>query len=393
VTDPIVQLTIDELAGGGEGVGHLDDRAVFVPGTAPGDTVRVRLQGRHRRWCRGEIVELVSGGPDRQPPSCGVADRCGGCQWQHVTYEAQLRAKQHLLRRAFRQARLDADPEPLVPAPNPLAYRCRARLHWRSQTRGSPALGFLGARSHRVVDITACPVLLPTLSSLLPALHEQLPQSPPEVELSLLGNEQGHCALGIPGELEAAATRLGSAHPALRGVQLLTPTAAIPWGDARIDQEPPGDAPFWTSPATFFQANPAVNRLLRDQLDDWTGDVSGPLLELFAGSGNLTRTLANHGAVIAVESQPAAVALARRNLEGRDVQWRTDDAGQALTTLVEQQLRPGLVVLDPPRTGARALMADLASLGAQGYAIKRLRAFDTMPQTSHFETLAELERI
>ncbi|MFH2009148.1 MAG: class I SAM-dependent RNA methyltransferase [bacterium] len=414
MTPPIVRLTINELAGGGDGVGRLDDRAVFVPGTAPGDTVRVRLRDQHRRWCRAELVEVVDAGPDRRLPACDVADRCGGCQWQHVGYEAQLRAKQQLLRRAFRQARLDADPAPLVASPRSLAYRCRARLRWTS-AGGAPALGFLGARSHRVVDLTACPILLPALSSLLPGLREQLPRSTSEAELRLLGNEQGHCALGLPGELEAAAAGLGAALPTLRGVQLLTPAAGVAWGDAHIDQEAPGATPFWTSPATFFQANPAMNRLLRAQLDDWVGAVSGPLLELFAGTGNLTRTLASHGAVIAVESQPAAVQLARRNLDGRDVKWVEDDAGRALATLTDQGFRPGLVVLDPPRAGAREVMGalaaqraprilyvscdpmtlarDVAGLAAQGYALRRLRAFDTMPQTSHFETLAELERI
>jgi len=414
VTQPIVQLTIDELAGGGDGVGRTDDRAVFVPGTAPGDTVRARLRNQQRRWCRAELVEVVEAGPDRRRPACGVADRCGGCQWQHVAYEAQLRAKQHLLRRAFRQARLDADPEPLVASPRPLAYRCRARLHWKLSKQGSPALGFLGARSHRVVDINECPVLLPPLSALLPALQEWLPKNLPEVELSVLGNERGHSALGLQGDLERHIDALKVPLSGVSGAQLLGRTlASTLWGDPHLDQEPPGTAPHWTSPATFFQANPEVNRLLRAQLDDWAGDVSGPLLELFAGAGNLTRTLARHGGVIAVESQPEALQLARRNLDGADVQWMPGEAEQALATLGDQGLRPGLVVLDPPRTGARDLLEglselraprilyvscdpmtlarDVAGLAALGYELRRLRALDTMPQTSHFETVAELE--
>ncbi len=142
------------------------------------------------------------------------------------------------------------------------------------------------------------------------------------------------------------------------------------------------------------------------------GEVRGPLLELYAGSGNLTRDLASRGELIAVESQPGTAALARLNLDGLPVEWMTDEAGAALSKLARCGLRSALVVLDPPRSGARevldslavlrpsrmlyvscdpmTLARDVSILAGAGYLLQRLRAFDTMPQTHHFETVAEL---
>lgn len=406
MTSDLITLTIDELAGGGDGVGHHGDRAVFVPDTVPGDRVRVQVQRRQRRYWRATLEEVLEPGPGRQDPGCAHSLICGGCQWHHVRYDHQLQAKGGLLARAFRQARVDAPAASLLSAPAPLGYRCRARLHFRRLPDGTLLLGFLGRRSHRVVDLRACPVLLEGLSSLLSELRPLFPPAPTGGELGLLGNERGDRALALPGAQDPrAAIVLGEG---------LTPAAC-----QEIDQQPPGTGPpFWTTPEAFFQANPAVNRLLCDLVSKWAADAprdrAHPWVELYAGSGNLTRGLARLGPVIAVESQAPAVALARRNLGAAEVQWVTGDARTALQELVARGLTPALVVLDPPRTGARELLDDLIRLGptrvlyvscdpmtlardvaqltGAGYRLWRLCALDTMPQTHHFETVAELRR-
>jgi 23S rRNA (uracil1939-C5)-methyltransferase len=389
---------------------------VFVPDTAPGDRVRVTLEASRKRWQRATLREVLEPGADRQPPSCPVSEVCGGCQWHHVRYEAQLAAKQTQLERAFRQARIPTTPLEPIAAPSPLAYRGRARLHWRATDEGAQ-LGFHGRRSHALVNREHCPVLLPGLDGLLGPLHGALAGRRGEGELLLLGNEQGQQALALYGtSSKGLARQIGeSLGDRLRGA-LVRPTPdarqADRHGEPELDQEAPGEPPFWTTPETFFQASPAANRLLRARLDEWVGDEDGPVLELYAGSGNLTRDLARSRPVIAVESQPAAVVLARRNLEGRDVKLRRADATRAVAELNAEGLRPSLVVLDPPRAGARdvaralpslgaprilyvscdpmTLARDVAELASAGYALRRVGLLDTMPQTFHFETVAEL---
>lgn len=419
MTVSTIELTIDELAGGGDGVGRFEDRAVFVPDTAPGDRVRVQVRERRRRWWRAALVEVTEPGPGRQDPACPMSLVCGGCQWLHVQYDHQLAAKGRLLERAFRQARVDAPAAEILPAPAPLGYRCRARLHWRRHSDASLNLGLLGRRSHRVVDLTTCPVLLPHLSTLLPNLRTAFPLAGTGGEVLLLGNVRGHRAVALHGVSDrAAAAALGEAlAPALQGVCTRPGVdgrigRASTWGSVEIDQAQPDTLPFWTTPEMFFQANPEVNRQMGDLVAAWAAATDGPCVELFAGSGNLTRGLAQQRKVIAVESNPEAAALAHRNLHGLDVQWLTEDAGRALGHLSSRKISGGLVVLDPPRTGARDLLDDLvrlcprrmiyvscdpmtlardvAHLARAGYILVRLSVLDTMPQTYHFETVAEL---
>lgn len=447
-----LEVTIRELAGGGEGVADLpgDAGVVFVAATAPGDRVRVRVAsaGGRRRWRRGQLEALLSPGPDRVAPACPVADRCGGCGWQHVSYGAQLAAKGRLLARALRGAGLHPEIQPPEAAPAPLGYRCRARLAWRPGAH--PALGFRAARSHAPVDIHACPVLLQSMSALLAPLHRGLSSLPP-LAVHLLGAASGKVALGI-GPVEAPQGRSRSrpsgprprsagggrgAGPRALSLGTLEPLLGDPaldlagitrvdaagaeqavLGTPLLDLAPPGALPVLSTPAGFAQANPLANERLRSVVAGWAAaGALGSVLELFAGSGNLTRTLVAAGAreVLAVESSSAAVSLGRTQ-GAPGVRWLCAEAAPAVMERARDKGRPtpDLVVLDPPRSGARALMGPLADLAParilyvscdamtlardaralvdRGYEMRRARVVDTMPQTAHFETVAELVR-
>jgi hypothetical protein len=196
-------------------------------------------------------------------------------------------------------------------------------------------------------------------------------------------------------------------------------------GRVELDLALPGEKPFAGVPHVFSQANPAVNFLLRQRLTRWVEPITGPILELYAGSGNLTRALARLGPVTAVESDPAAVELGRRNLAGARVRWINQPVEEYLGEVVARPGRkgavgarrrqpPALVVLDPPRQGAREILEpllalssprilyvscdpmtlarDLAGLRRGGYTLHRITLLDTMPQTAHFEAIASLAR-
>ena len=372
LVEPVV---IERLAHGGEGVGRLPDgRVCFVMLAAPGDRVRVRVTESHPRWARGELAAVLEPGPSRTAPGCPLFGRCGGCQWQHVTLEAQRAAKQATVAHA-----LGAEVLPIETPGPALGYRRRARLHLEMGRVGYRAL-----RSHEVVDVPSCPLLLPPLEAALLRLRAALSGRTGEAQL----------LVGQGGELAAAA-----------------PGPAV--GAARIDLGDGAGRPFWARADTFVQANAYANASLRARV---RGALAGAarVLELFAGSGNFTRDLLAAGAdVVALEASRDAAELARENLAGLPGRLRL------VTAPVERALssesgRFDAILVDPPRTGLDArlpaqltrlsghlvyvscdpvtLGRDVSRLRALGWTLDRAAPVDAWPQTFHVETVAELSR-
>jgi len=399
VSEPtIVELAIESLAAGGDGVGRTaDGRVVFVPLAAPGDRVRVRLVEEKARFARGEIEALLAPGPARVAPRCPVFGVCGGCAWQHLDYGAQVEAKRTIVRDALARVAGLAELPPLdfTPSPAPYGYRGRARVRVE---RGQ--VGFRRRRSHELCAITGCPLLAPPLDAALAALAA----APPRTR-SPLGHPAGEweLALGEDGAVRVAplAARNGARGS---GAQRL----ALRVGGERLS----------LSPGVFAQAN----ALLLDALAEAVLAAAGSgatALELFAGAGFFTLGLARRfERVVAVESDPAATRDLARNVSGsgaprrvRVVEARVESwlaAGEA------SALAPEVVVLDPPRGGVgpaaaealarlparrivhlscdpATLARDVAVLAARGWRLAALHAFDLFPQTPHVEALAVLE--
>ncbi|MCA9522447.1 MAG: class I SAM-dependent RNA methyltransferase, partial [Myxococcales bacterium] len=180
------ELEISGLSTGGDGVGRLADGCViFVPGTAPRDRVAVRIVSRKKRFARGVVEELLVASESRVEPRCPYIERCGGCQWQHVSYDEQLRQKQGLV--AHRVERLGASIEPIIPSPDTYGYRCRVRLRFEASDAGV-RLGFRGARSHELVEIERCAIAHERINEALAALVAWLAPLRGGGELELLSN-------------------------------------------------------------------------------------------------------------------------------------------------------------------------------------------------------------
>jgi 23S rRNA (uracil1939-C5)-methyltransferase len=409
-------LVVEGLAAGGDGVARLGDVTVFLPRVAPGDRVRARVPATRGRWVRAEVVALLAPGPDRQPPACAVFAECGGCQWHHVRYAAQVAAKRALVERALRQARVAAPgPVDCVSAGPPLGYRQRARLRIGPDGPGG-RLGFLADRSHRVVPITACPVLRPDLERALPRLQDLPATVPDGSELALLVDAAGRVAAELrpAGDVPAglAADLLARWRPTVCGLRVGPGPDADAVGDVVLDLSAPGERPFLADPGTFAQVSPEASARIRATVAGWVPGDAARIVELHAGSGNLTRDLVTRGPVLAVESDARAAALARTNLAGLPVELRCAPAGAVVSQLRAAGARVDVVVLDPPRTGAREVLADLAGLApgtlvyvscdpmtfardtheliARGYALTDLTVIDTLPQTDHLELVARL---
>ena len=379
-----VELRIDELAAGGDGVGRgPDGRVFFVPFTAPGDRVRVRVTQSRARFVHARVESLLEPGPERADPVCPVFGSCGGCAWQHVTYAAQLAAKARILEDALRRIGRLAPPGPIAIAPSPSAYAYRSRTRVLVE---AGRVGYRRRRSHVLCATTRCPVLLPPLDEKLHELAQHPPRLDGEWELAWGDGQVRAAALATPGRervsLEVAGERIG------------------------------------ISPGVFAQSNALLLPELAARLLACAG-TGGSALELYAGAGCFTLPLARRfECVVALEANEGAVRDLHANLRDAGIA-HVDVLCETLEHALERDalapLAPEVLVLDPPRAGlpegavealarlapARVvylscdpatLARDLALWDARGWGLRSIHGFDLFPQTPHIEALALLER-
>ncbi len=410
MTDALVE--IDSLAPGGDAAGRQsagdpgdvsttnDGRVVFVPLAAPGERVRVQLLREKERVAWGELVSIERAGPDRVPPPCPLFGGCGGCQWQHVTIEAQQRAKKTIVERALGVTGID-----VVSAGPPFGYRDRAKLAVGPGTAPRP-VGFRARRSHEIVDVPSCPLFSPALDAALPAVRAYASQLPAGAEIDLQAGAEGvHVNVGqLDGNGAALARREADRLLAADVVGLSIggkPFAGLP----EVDVAERGGATLRAPAGGFSQVGRAGNRVLVNRVLEAVGAAPGTVLELYAGSGNFTRELVAQAAparVHASEGDPAAVARGARAVP--DASWSTRIP----------DISADVVVLDPPREGADAahlaaatrarrrivyvscdpqtLSRDARRIAAAGFRLTRALAIDLMPQTFHVEVLATFDR-
>lgn len=409
-----IEVTIEKLAAGGDGFGRVDGKACFVPLSAPGDRLEARVVRETSSYLRAEIERIVEPGPGRREPACAAFGTCGGCNLLHLSEQTQLDSKARVLSYI-----LGASVE-VVPSPRPLGYRCLARMRYRPGS-GSGRLGFLGQRGRKLVDVGVCPVLEPAIEAVLPYLRDgPLKSVGRPVDVRLVAGIDGPLALVeserlLPPEFYEAAELMVPG--VLVGVLAATEGVVSPIaGEAHAVLEGGDGEPLCAPVGGFGQANPGINRLLGRALSKWVADGGyGSAIELYAGAGNFTVGIAGSiDRVVAVELNAGACRLMRKNLEQRGLGRVEVVEGDAL----QQYRRIGagieLVILDPPRVGARALCReiaegehraviyvscdpatlgrDLAELAAGGFVPVEAKGFDMFPQTAHVEAAVLLAR-
>ena len=404
---PEIEVELGSLAFGGEAVGRgADGRVVFVAGGAPGDRVRARVVEDKRSFRRAELLEVLTAGARVEPP-CPLADRCGGCPWQHVTVAAQQEAKYAIVARALGQAtKAGAEVRPLTTAPAALGYRTRARMSVRTGPGDRVTVGFVARRSHEVVAVDRCIALDPVLDGALQAARRTLG--------ALIGDEGALSGLVRDGAVELAVQSGRGARTAA-----LTTAAQALVGHDRIVRVTVDDP---RAPAAgFAQANDAQNERLRQLVKDAAAVAGRRVLELYAGDGNFTRDLmADAAGGVAEEGDRHAVArlqelVARTAMAGSPWTVAREPAAPAVDRLVRAGERFDVVLLDPPRAGAAdvidgiarlaperivyvscdpmTLARDVARLGTLGYAARTAWPVDMMPHTWHVEVVCLLTRV
>ncbi|HKP80806.1 MAG TPA: class I SAM-dependent RNA methyltransferase [Pyrinomonadaceae bacterium] len=381
----VLEVEVERILPGGMGLAHAGGKTVFVSLAAPGDRLRVRVEREQGNVLFASIEEIIEPSPSRIEPPCPYFGRCGGCDFQQLTYEAQLAAKAEIIRDCLhRIARIENVPD-FVVTPSPDNWRYRMRATWQID-REQRTIGYYERGSRRVCDVVDCAVLRPALQEKLEEVRATEWRQVPE-ELKHLDVVQGE-----------------------NGVSFAPPFAGFHTSELSVTVR--GEVYQFNAEA-FFQ----INRSLLGPLIDFAlGDVSGEsVLDLYCGVGLFTLPLARRFKnVVAVEANPAATRFARRNLQ----QAALTNARVITATVTDWfRSRPvgpvDFVLLDPPRAGAESavikgildlrpaaisyvscdpatLARDLKKLIAGGYAIDSIAGFDLFPQTHHVETVIRL---
>lgn len=431
---PVIELSIERLAHGGDGIAHDDEgRVVFVRGGCPGDTLLARLTHERPTFARALAIEVVEPSADRVEPRCPYAGACGGCQWQHVSYGAQLAAKRRALADALeRIARIqDAPVKETVPCEKRFGYRNRIEL--TTPLEGILSLGFHGLDGEHVA-VDTCDLIRGSqrdaprrLSGALRYL--QGAGSLGVARVGLRVSSRGETAVDVwtpPGPFPRAfagstlAKAIGAASVSrvlwrpeddrreIRGVESLA--GPIKWSESLAGFE------FEVSPVSFFQVNTAQAQVLvRLVTEAVAATRSKTVLDAFCGVGTFTLPLAATGAsVIAIEGSGSALRDLRDNLEAAnlDALVLPGDVARALADVG----RVDAAVVDPPRSGLgrgalEALVAcepsrlvyvscdpatfarDSARLGERGYDLTSATPVDLFPQTFHVEVVGVFDRV
>lgn len=430
------ELVIERLAFGGSGVGRIDGKVCFVPFSAPGDHLKVRVIKEHRSWLEAELTDIVEASPLRVQPTCPVFGRCGGCDWQHLHYVVQAEAKRSILLDTLQRVGKLADPSvgQTVPAPAAYGYRARAQFKLQMTADGCKA-GFYRRGSRSVIDLPqGCPVVTPAINGALARLRQQLEDLPEVAAVSQISIEEGeegcHAMLRYTGthpqelaaQLFRQADQLDLAGLFLQTGRLdaLTPV----FGDARITYQVPsgsgGELLLGYGMGGFSQVNRQQNRTMIELVRQLLlPGEKGRLLDLYCGNGNLSLPLADQcSQVVGIEGYQPSIASAvdnSRQVRVNNSTFRCADAAAELQRLIAQQQRFATVVLDPPRTGAPDVVKELPLLGASriiyvscdpgtlardlttlvgsgSYRLDSALPLDMFPQTGHLETVACLTR-
>ena len=420
-------VEIEKPIYGGAFLARAEGKAVFVPLTLPGEQARVRITQNKRGYDTADPDEIIRAAQERIAPACPYFGACGGCSYQHATYEAQLAFKKTILRETLERGGVQAPDEISVLAGEAWHYRNRIRLAFDAE--GNP--GYRARRSNNVVPISECPIAAPLLIESALTLAEIARQIAPSLrptEISFFCDAD-ETALLISIFTESAkkihfdelARALHEHIPKLKGAELMIEGRAgqqartvAQWGATSLNYRAAG-FDYRVDQGAFFQ----VNRWLVDALvESVTANQSGALAwDLFAGVGLFARQLTQSFArVVAVEYSPSATQALAANLKGTTgIPVRASTLDFLRRNRKSDESHPDLIVLDPPRTGLgeetcellaeiaapavtcvscdpATLARDLRALIASGYAIHAITLADLFPQTYHLEAVVQLRR-
>lgn len=422
-----MKLRIEKPVYGGAGLARDEGKAIFVPFALPGETVEAHVARDHGSYAEAALDHVLQPSHYRATPPCRYFGECGGCHYQHASYQAQVEMKSQILRETLERARITESPEIDVLCGEPLGYRNRIRLQIDRMTS---KLCYKKRASNENLAVDLCPIAAPVLQQALKTIQSagrewRLGQHFTEIELFTNGAQDAMMlTLWSTAREQAVADAMRTLWAAMKkaipqavGAAAFTAERGKQQGRLVAQTGEPflnyaaAGRDYRVSIGSFFQ----VNRFLLDSLvklvaEERTGKLAW---DLYAGVGLFSAALAERfDRVVAVEAAPSAVRDLRRNLQGKTHRV----AGASTLEFLRQASgdeAPDSIIVDPPRAGlgkeVAALLAgartahityvscdpatlsrDLKWLLDSGYHLKAMRMVDLFPQTFHMESVAEL---
>jgi 23S rRNA (uracil1939-C5)-methyltransferase len=395
-----LDVTIDSVAFGGDGVARRGKYVIFVPDVIPGERVRVRVTAAKRSYGRGVPVRVMESSPDRVEPRCEVYAVCGGCQYQHVSYKRSLEFKEQQVRDLLlRIGRLAVDDvrQPIRPAPEPYGYRAAVALHVTKREDTWEA-GYFARDNRTFVPVVQCPIATSGVNRLLA-----------QVGKFLNGFDKPDRIKGIIIRSAGDETLI---HPIYRTPRRLRSGNRLSYRYKELELS--------YGPESFFQ----VNHAMIPDLIDLAGQALEPVprgtfIDLYAGVGLFALALAGRfQRVIGIEAGEEAVACFEANVRENRIGNVSviHGAVEAKLGSVRREIEsgPASVLVDPPREGLSpkvvqflkeapveslvyvscnpaTLARDLKKLSA-AYTFRNITPLDMFPQTAHIETVSVLEQ-
>lgn len=440
-----ITLTIDGYTSDGAGVGKVDGMAVFVPGTIAGEQVTAHIIKVNKTYAVGKLLTVLLPSPRRVTPACSHNSKCGGCCFQHMTYEAELAQKQQRVEDAFRKiGGFDLAVAPIVPSPEEKEYRNKAMFP-AGIVNGCKVFGFYSRHSHRVVPVDDCRLLPRETLLLRKAAEDWLNASGVSVYDETTGKglvrhlyiRRGYhsgetmvCLVingdSLPNAQDLVDT-LGQASGDVVSVFLnvnrrpgntvMGEKNILLWGKETITDTLCGHS-FRLSPHSFYQVNTCQAERLYSLAAEAAGE-GDTLVDLYCGAGTIGLSMADRfRRLIGVEIVPQAVENAKQNaLENgvENARFLPGDAAKAAQLLREEGIAPDVVVLDPPRKGCdEALLSTVAGmtpsrvvyvscdpatcardcriLCTMGYTLRSVTPVDMFPRTGHVESVVLMSK-
>tara|TARA_R100000027_G_scaffold48943_1_gene37534 strand:- start:12625 stop:13845 length:1221 start_codon:yes stop_codon:yes gene_type:complete len=389
-----LDLSVESLTNLGVGVARVDGWVIMVPFALPGEKVRARVFRNRPNFSEADLLEVIDPSPDRIDPLCPLFGTCGGCQYQQLSYPAQLEWKQTQVREVFeRIGGINHEILPPIGSPKQYGYRSKITPHYqRWQEGGDFPIGFLRvAQRQRIVDVPHCPIATPAINEALPEVRNRVRNTPPK------GKKKKGATLLLRDTMEGVVTD---------SKELVT--------------ERVGKRVFQFKAGEFFQNNPFILPAFAQYVTDHAADGSRYLIDTYCGAGLFSLTSADQfERVIGIEVSAAAVTLADSNaaLNGiRNADFRNGEAEAIFDEVAEFPGDQTSVIIDPPRRGCdegflsqlsayspRCIVyvscdpstqaRDLKILQESGYGIVEIQPFDLFPQTRHIENVAVLRRL
>lgn len=441
--DEIV-LQITDYTNEGSGVGRFDGMAVFVPLTAVGDTVKVKILKVKKTYAYGKAMEIIEPSADRISPDCEVFNKCGGCVYRHISYEAECNFKSQMVYEVIKRVGgVDMKPQKMICAENINSYRNKAQYPVGLDGKA----GFYAFHSHRIIPCSTCALQPEIFSKMLKVAEDWI-----EKHSISIYDESRHKGLlrhiyiryaEKTDEIMFTAVINGDSLPFsdalvenlrevckenLKSVQLninkentnviLGKKCVVLWGEPYITDILCG-VKVRLSPMSFYQVNRDMAEKLYEKAAEYANPEGKKILDLYCGAGTIGLSMAKKAeSIIGVEIVPEAIEDAKFNAKNNGIEntrFICADAAKAAEDLAKEGITPDVVIVDPPRKGCTpelieviakdfcpqrvvyvscdpaTLARDINILSKFGYQLIEYTPVDLFPRTSHVETVALLQ--